>query len=68
MLDADRFAYQLGVLLASSITYVEAVLGEHFTYAQAMGVLAGSVLLVTAVVIVLGPEAKGISFRKTTAR
>ena len=25
------FAYQLGVLVASSITYVESVLGEHFT-------------------------------------
>jgi MFS transporter, SHS family, lactate transporter len=59
------FAYQLGVLLASSITYVEAALGEHFTYAQAMGLLAATVLLVAAVVIVFGPEARGISFRKT---
>jgi MFS transporter, SHS family, lactate transporter len=59
------FAYQLGVLAASSITYVEAVLGEHFSYAQAMGLLAATVLLVAAIVIVLGPEARGISFRKT---
>jgi SHS family lactate transporter-like MFS transporter len=58
------FAYQLGVLLASGITYLEAVLGEHFTYAQAMGLLAAGVLLVAAVVIGLGPEAKGVSFRK----
>src|SRR5262249_26042654 len=36
------FAYQLGVLFASSITYVEAVLGEHFSYAQAMGLLAAA--------------------------
>jgi len=58
------FAYQLGVLLASGITYLEAVLGEHFTYAQAMGLLAAGVLLLAAVVIGLGPEAKGVSFRK----
>jgi len=58
------FAYQLGVLCASSITYVEAVLGELFTYAQAMGLLAASVLVGAAVVIACGPEAKGISFRR----
>jgi len=58
------FAYQLGVLCASSITYIEAVLGEHFTYAQSMGVLAASLLLIGALVIGLGPEAKGVSFRK----
>ncbi len=58
------FAYQLGVLFASSITYIEAVLGEHFTYAQAMGLLAAGMLLIAAVVITLGPEAKGVSFRK----
>jgi SHS family lactate transporter-like MFS transporter len=61
------FAYQLGVLSASSITYIEAVLGEHFTYAQAMGILAAGMLLIAALVIGLGPEAKGVSFRKTAA-
>jgi SHS family lactate transporter-like MFS transporter len=59
------FAYQLGVLAAASITYVEAVLGEHFTYAQAMGLLAAGMLAGAALVIALGPEAKGTSFRKT---
>jgi SHS family lactate transporter-like MFS transporter len=58
------FAYQLGVLFASSITYIEAVLGEHFTYAQAMGILAAGMLFIAAIVITLGPEAKGVSFRK----
>jgi len=58
------FAYQLGVLLAASVTYVEAVLGEHFDYAQAMGLLAVGFLLGGAVIIGLGPEAKGISFRR----
>ena len=61
------FAYQVGVLVASTITYAEAVLAEHFSYAQAMGFLACAVLLIGAVVIVLGPEAHGISFRKTDA-
>jgi SHS family lactate transporter-like MFS transporter len=58
------FAYQLGVLVASSITYVEAVLGERFTYAQSMGGLATIVLIVAALVIALGPEAHGVPFRK----
>jgi SHS family lactate transporter-like MFS transporter len=56
------FAYQVGVLIASSISYFEAIMGEHFTYASTMGVLAAIVLLLGAVVIWAGPEAKGISF------
>ncbi len=56
------FAYQLGVLCASSITYVESVLGEHFTYAQAMSMLAAGVLLIGSVVIGFGPEAHGVTF------
>jgi SHS family lactate transporter-like MFS transporter len=58
------FAYQLGVLVASSITYIEALLGEHFTYAESMGVLAALVMTVGMVVIAAGPEARGVSFRK----
>jgi len=56
------FAYQLGVLIASSIDYIEAALGEHFTYAQSMALMAATVLLAGAVVIASGPEAKGIAF------
>ncbi len=56
------FAYQIGVLIASSIGYIEALLGEHFTYAAAMGGLAATVFLVGSVVIWAGPEAKGVSF------
>jgi len=58
------FAYQIGVLFASSITYFESLLGEHFTYAQSMGVLAATVLIVGAVVVALGPEAHGVTFRR----
>jgi len=58
------FAYQLGVLCASSISYVEAVLGEHFSYAQSMGFLAAAVLLIGAIVIRSGPEATGVEFSR----
>jgi SHS family lactate transporter-like MFS transporter len=58
------FAYQLGVLIASGIVYVEAVLAEHLSYATSMEILAGSVLVLAAIVILAGPEAKGIHFHK----
>lgn len=54
------FAYQLGVLIASSIAYVEAVLAESVSYATSMAILAGSVLLLGAIVVLAGPEAKGV--------
>jgi len=56
------FAFQIGVLLASSIAYVEALLGERFSYEKSMGILAAIVFLAAVVVIALGPEAKGIAF------
>jgi len=58
------FAYQLGILCAASIPYVESLLGETFTYTQAMGGLMAVVFSVAVVVIWLGPEAHGVSFRK----
>ena len=58
------FAYQLGVLCASTISYIEPVLGERFSYTQAMGILAAAVLSVAALVVYFGPEAKGIQFGK----
>jgi len=58
------FAYQIGVLIASSIGYIEALLGEHFSYATAMGGLAAAVFIVGSIVIWAGPEAKGVSFVK----
>ena len=50
------------MLFASTITYVEALLAEHFSYAQSMGMLAGAVLVLGAVVVALGPEAHGVVF------
>jgi SHS family lactate transporter-like MFS transporter len=58
------FAYQLGVMCAASIPYVESALGEIFTYRQSMGLLMTIVFAVAIVVIALGPEARGASFRK----
>ena len=61
------FAYQLGVLIASSIVYVEALLAQHFSYSFSMGILAAAVLLIGAVVIGAGPEAHGIAFGRVEA-
>lgn len=58
------FAYQLGVLIASGIVYVEAVLAEHLSYATSMEILAATVLVLAAIVILAGPEAKGIHFHE----
>ena len=61
------FAYQLGVLCAGNITYVEAVLGDRFAYAQAMGILVAIIFIVGAIVFALGPENKGAVFSKEAA-
>ena len=58
------FAYQLGILCAASIPYVESVLGERFTYTQAMGGMMTVVFTLAVIVMYFGPEARGISFRK----
>jgi MFS transporter, SHS family, lactate transporter len=57
------FAYQIGVVLASSAPYVEAVLTRHFNYAQVLGVFAGSVMILSLLAIGFGPEAHRIQFR-----
>jgi MFS transporter, SHS family, lactate transporter len=61
------FAYQIGVACSASITYIESLLGERFTYAQAMGVLAATVMIGVAVVTLLGPENHRVTFRKPHA-
>lgn len=60
------FAYQLGVLIASSVAYVEALLAQSFSYATAMGVLAATVLVLGAIVVIAGPEARGINLETGT--
>jgi len=59
------FAYQLGVMLAASIPYIESSLGERFSYTYAMGGLITLVFIAAFFVTAFGPEARGISFRKS---
>jgi SHS family lactate transporter-like MFS transporter len=58
------FAYQLGMLCAGVVPPLEAMLGEHFSYAVSMGGFAAVALVIGCIVIGLGPEAHGVSFRK----
>ena len=60
------FAYQLGMLCAGVVPPLEALIGEHFSYATAMGAFAAASLIVGCFVIGFGPEAHGVSFRKQT--
>jgi SHS family lactate transporter-like MFS transporter len=56
------FAYQCGVLLASSIALVQAVGAETFGYAPAMALIAAAVFILGAVVVSLGPERRAAVF------
>ncbi len=56
------FAYQLGVLIASTAPYIESLLSHRFSYGQALAVFAAVVLLVGALVIAAGPEAHRVAF------
>jgi len=56
------FAYQMGILCSSSIGYIEAAVGEHFSYSHAMAGAMIVVLLCLWVVVKLGPEAAGVAF------
>jgi SHS family lactate transporter-like MFS transporter len=56
------FSYQCGVLLASSVVYVEAVFAEHTRYANAMALTAATVFLGGCIVTALGKERKGRDF------
>ncbi len=56
------FAYQLGVLIAASAPYIEAVMSRSMGYGQAMGAFAACAFAFGAIVIALGPEAHRVSF------
>ena len=60
------FAYQLGMLCAGVVPPLEALIGEHFSYATSMGAFAAASLIIGCFVIGFGPEAHGVSFRKQT--
>jgi MFS transporter, SHS family, lactate transporter len=56
------FAYQLGVLIAAPSGTIEAALGHHFTYAQAMGGFVAMAFVLGAIIIAAGPEAHRVRF------
>jgi SHS family lactate transporter-like MFS transporter len=55
-------AYQFGVLIAALTPFVEARAATSLGYGEAMGLFAGTVLLLGALVIALGPEERGVEF------
>jgi len=58
------FAYQLGVLIASTASSIEVFFGAHLGLARTMGIFAATVFTIGAIVVALGPEAKGVAFGK----
>jgi SHS family lactate transporter-like MFS transporter len=58
------FAYQCGILLAGTITYLQALFGSTTSYSNAMALTALAVFASTALVVSLGPEKKGVMFGK----
>jgi SHS family lactate transporter-like MFS transporter len=56
------FAYQCGILIAGTITTVEAALAEHMSYAWAMALTATLSFALAAAAAMLGHERKGIHY------
>jgi SHS family lactate transporter-like MFS transporter len=56
------FAYQCGVMLASYVTYIEAVFAEHTTYANSMALTAATVFVGGALAAWFGRERRGALF------
>jgi SHS family lactate transporter-like MFS transporter len=56
------FGYQCGVLLASSVTYIEAIFARRTSYAIAMAGTAATVFVMAAIATALGPERRAAKF------
>ena len=56
------FAYQCGVLIASSVAYLEAVLATRMSYARSMAIVAVTVFSAAAIIAWLGRERHAIEF------
>lgn len=56
------FAYQCGVLIASSVAYIEAAFAAHTSYAHSMAYTAVTVFSLAAVVAWFGREKHGVIF------
>ena len=59
------FAYQCGVLIASSVAYLEAVLATRMSYARSMAIVAVIVFSAAAIIAWLGRERHAIEFGAT---
>ena len=57
-----RLRLPVGVLIAASAPYIEAVMSHRMGYGQAMGAFAAIAFAFGAIVIALGPEAHRVSF------
>jgi MFS transporter, SHS family, lactate transporter len=56
------FAYQCGVLVASSVVYIEAVFAKRLSYATAMALTAVTVFALAILMTSIGKERKGTVF------
>jgi len=56
------FGYQCGVLLSSSVVYIEATLAGHINYASAMAITAACALVLAIIGTAVGPERRGAAF------
>jgi SHS family lactate transporter-like MFS transporter len=56
------FAYQCGVLLASSVVYLEALFAARTSYAVSMALTAATVFTFAALMAALGGERRGAAF------
>src|SRR5271166_6431825 len=56
------FAYQCGVLLASSIVYIQAVFADHMSYATAMALTGTTVFIMAGIMAAIGREKRGVEF------
>jgi SHS family lactate transporter-like MFS transporter len=56
------FAYQCGVLIASSVAYLEALFATRMSYAQSMAIVAVTVFSTAAVIAWVGRERHAVEF------
>lgn len=56
------FGYQCGVLLSSSVVYIEATLASRISYSMAMAVTAACALILAIIGTAVGPERHGAAF------
>jgi SHS family lactate transporter-like MFS transporter len=56
------FAYQCGILMASSVAYLEALLAARTSYAQSMAIVAVTVFSSAAIIAWTGRENHAVEF------